>query len=86
MQTKRSGATLLLTVQDNGTGFLPEMLQHAFEPYMTSKSHGTGLGLAIVKKIVDEHKGSIKIENNHAKDTTQTGALITISLPLYHKK
>ena len=85
LQTKLSGAMLLLTVQDNGTGFLPDMLQHAFEPYMTSKSHGTGLGLAIVKKIVDEHKGSIKIENNPTKDATQTGAVIAISLPLYYK-
>ena len=34
-----------------------------FEPYVTTKPRGTGLGLAIVKKIVDEHHGSIAIEN-----------------------
>ena len=34
-----------------------------FEPYVTTKPRGTGLGLAIVKKIVDEHHGSVAIEN-----------------------
>ena len=54
---------LVLTVEDNGAGFPSEMLARVFEPYMTTKTHGTGLGLAIVKKIVEEHKGTIKIEN-----------------------
>jgi nitrogen fixation/metabolism regulation signal transduction histidine kinase len=44
---------------------------------MTTKAHGTGLGLAIVKKIVEEHKGQIKIEN------IDQGALVTISIPIY---
>jgi nitrogen fixation/metabolism regulation signal transduction histidine kinase len=54
---------LVLTVEDNGAGFPTEMLARVFEPYMTTKPHGTGLGLAIVKKIIEEHKGTIKIEN-----------------------
>ena len=33
------------------------MIEHAFEPYVTTKPKGTGLGLAIVRKIVDEHGG-----------------------------
>lgn len=85
IETKISGSMLMLTVQDNGTGFPADMLQHAFEPYITSKPHGTGLGLAIVKKIVEEHKGSIRIENNHAKSTQQAGAMVSIHLPLYNK-
>ncbi|HQS37404.1 MAG: PAS domain-containing sensor histidine kinase [Methylotenera sp. 24-45-7] len=73
---------LVLTVQDNGGGFAAEMMQHIFEPYVTSKPHGTGLGLAIVKKIIEEHKGSIKVENTgNAKDDT-LGAVVTISIPL----
>ncbi len=50
-------------VQDNGTGFPPDILARAFEPYVTTKAKGTGLGLAIVKKIVEEHSGSIEIRN-----------------------
>ena len=85
IETKISGSMLVLTVQDNGTGFPADMLQHAFEPYITSKPHGTGLGLAIVKKIVEEHKGSIKIENNHIESMPQAGAMVIIHLPLYNK-
>ena len=88
--TKIEGTMLVLQVQDNGTGFPAAMLLHAFEPYMTTKPHGTGLGLAIVKKIIEEHKGSIRIENigsEHSKaaNAETTGALVTISIPLFGK-
>lgn len=53
----------VLCVEDEGGGFPAEILPHAFEPYMTTKTHGTGLGLAVVKKIVDEHAGVIRVEN-----------------------
>jgi nitrogen fixation/metabolism regulation signal transduction histidine kinase len=59
-----------------------EMISRAFEPYMTTKRHGTGLGLAIVKKIVEEHQGSIAIENVKAELAHQTGAVVLVSLPM----
>ena len=74
---------LVLTVQDNGGGFSTEMMPQIFEPYVTTKSHGTGLGLAIVKKIIDEHKGSIQIENNGNIEDDTLGARVSIRLPLY---
>ncbi len=73
---------LILTVQDNGGGFPDEMMLHVFEPYMTTKPHGTGLGLAIVKKIIEEHRGNIKIENVLSNEANGSGAIITISIPL----
>ena len=73
---------LILTVQDNGSGFPVEIMSNPFEPYMTTKPHGTGLGLAIVKKIIEEHKGSIKIENVSNLHADETGAIVTISIPL----
>jgi nitrogen fixation/metabolism regulation signal transduction histidine kinase len=66
-----------LSVEDNGAGFPESVLARAFEPYMTTKTKGTGLGLAIVKKIVEEHGGSIAIENNMGG-----GARVNIRLPL----
>lgn len=56
-------------------------MAHVFEPYMTTKRQGTGLGLAIVKKIVEEHKGQIKIEN-----VEQGGACITVILPVIQEQ
>lgn len=51
------------TVSDNGPGFSTQVLQRAFEPYVTTKAQGTGLGLAIVRKIIDEHSGRIDLSN-----------------------
>lgn len=81
-----------LSLSDNGSGFTPELLARAFEPYITTKRHGTGLGLAIVKKMIDEHKGSITIENQYAPvldakhDSliSVSGALITLLFPISH--
>ncbi|SMB21176.1 Signal transduction histidine kinase involved in nitrogen fixation and metabolism regulation [Sterolibacterium denitrificans] len=72
-----AGSGVTLSVSDNGSGFPPQVLAHAFEPYVTTKSRGTGLGLAIVKKIVDEHHGEIRIANR-----SPSGAEVTIRLPL----
>jgi nitrogen fixation/metabolism regulation signal transduction histidine kinase len=65
-----------LSLSDNGKGFPDHVRMRAFEPYVTTKLKGTGLGLPIVKKIVDEHNGTIQIENIHPH-----GARIAITLP-----
>ena len=66
-----------LAVSDNGGGFPEEMMARIFEPYATTKARGTGLGLAIVKKIVDEHHGTIAIENRAPR-----GVSVSVLLPL----
>ena len=66
-----------LVVTDNGCGFPEQVIQRAFEPYVTTKPKGTGLGLAIVKKIVEEHGGSAAIEN-----IAPRGARVTLLLPV----
>jgi nitrogen fixation/metabolism regulation signal transduction histidine kinase len=68
------GATL--TFADAGAGFAPDVIAHAFEPYVTTKAKGTGLGLAIVKKIVDEHGGRVTLENQQPR-----GARVTLTFP-----
>jgi nitrogen fixation/metabolism regulation signal transduction histidine kinase len=65
-----------LAVEDTGPGFTPELLEHIFEPYVTTKSRGTGLGLAIVKKIVEEHGGMVRAEAR-----SEGGARILVRLP-----
>lgn len=64
------------SVSDNGRGFSEQVKTRVFEPYVTTKSRGTGLGLPIVKKIIEEHSGTIQIEN-----IRPCGARISITLP-----
>jgi nitrogen fixation/metabolism regulation signal transduction histidine kinase len=70
------GGMVRLTVTDNGCGFPEQVIQRAFEPYVTTKPKGTGLGLAIVKKIIEEHGGTAAIEN-----IAPRGACVTLQLP-----
>jgi nitrogen fixation/metabolism regulation signal transduction histidine kinase len=63
LELRDEGDWMLLSCQDNGPGFPPEVLARSFEPYFTTKAKGTGLGLAMIKKIVTEHGGDVKIAN-----------------------
>ena len=77
VRTELVGDRVRLAVSDNGAGFPEELMARIFDPYVTTKSRGSGLGLAIVKKIVDEHQGSIAIENRPSR-----GASVSVLLPL----
>ncbi|HSU76254.1 MAG TPA: ATP-binding protein [Burkholderiales bacterium] len=77
VRTGLDGDRVRLAVSDNGGGFPEELMARIFEPYVTTKPRGTGLGLAIVKKIIDEHHGSVAIENREPR-----GASVTVLLPL----
>lgn len=69
-----------IAFRDSGSGFPQELMEHAFEPYITTKPKGTGLGLAIVKKIVEEHGGDIRAENN-----PDAGASIVMRFPMSNR-
>jgi C4-dicarboxylate-specific signal transduction histidine kinase len=51
-------------VEDTGPGVPPELREQIFNPFFTSKKEGVGLGLSIVAKIVDDHRGTIRLEEN----------------------
>ncbi len=71
-----------IRIMDNGVG-LPEDRARLFEPYVTTRSSGTGLGLPIVKKIIEEHGGSLTLEDAPLFDgATHAGAMAIIRLPL----
>ena len=62
--TTDTTATILLA--DNGVGIPPEIANHIFEPFVVgdesrNTKQGSGLGLAISKKIVQAHKGTIRL-------------------------
>jgi signal transduction histidine kinase len=62
-----------LTVQDNGIGMPPEVLDRAFEPFYSfgaADGRGTGLGLTIVKDIVASHGGFISVDSGVGEGAT----------------
>ncbi|MEX2642086.1 MAG: PAS domain-containing sensor histidine kinase [Acetobacterales bacterium] len=68
------GATRIV-VEDNGPGLPVEGRENLTEPYVTTRLKGTGLGLAIVKKIMEDHAGSIALE-----DRPEGGARVSLLL------
>jgi signal transduction histidine kinase len=57
-------------IKDTGVGIPAENLQSIFEPFFTTKHTGTGLGLSVTRRIIEEHKGSIRVESQPGKGTT----------------
>ena len=60
-----------IIIKDNGTGMPKEVIHKIFEPFYTSKpvGEGTGLGLSIVYKIIENHKGTIKVDSEEGSWT-----------------
>ena len=61
--------TIELVVADTGQGITAENKEKLFLPYFSTKQRGTGLGLAIVSRIVEDHHGSIRVEENKPMGT-----------------
>lgn len=58
-----------ITVADSGHGVTAELKEKLFLPYFSTRKRGTGLGLAIVSRVIDEHHGSIRVEENRPVGT-----------------
>jgi len=77
------GNDVVLLIADNGRGLPAELRGRLFEPYVTTRVKGTGLGLAIVKKIIEEHGGSISLEDAQWFDPeAKSGSVARLRLPL----
>jgi PAS domain S-box-containing protein len=59
-----------LAVVDNGIGMSADVLEHAQEPFYTTKTNGSGLGLTIASQIARDHNGEIRIESREGEGTT----------------
>jgi len=66
-----------LVVSDTGQGISRDVKERLFLPYFSTKQRGTGLGLAIVSRIVEDHGGSIRVEENKP-----FGSRFVIELPV----
>jgi signal transduction histidine kinase len=69
---------VVIAFRDSGPGIPPEIRDHLFEPFHTSKPTGTGLGLAISYSIIERHNGTIEVESPPGGGTT-----FIIRLPEY---
>jgi len=78
---KSDEARVTITISDNGIG-LPQDRARLFEPYVTTRDKGTGLGLPIVKKIIEEHGGTLRLDDADLfKAAQHAGACVTIEIP-----
>lgn len=69
-----------ISVEDNGKGLPDKDREKLLEPYVTTRKKGTGLGLAIVKNILEDHQGSLAMEDV-MNSGVKSGARITIVFP-----
>jgi signal transduction histidine kinase len=77
VETRRRGDLAEILVRDTGPGIPATLLGRIFEPFFTTRAGGTGLGLAIVHRIIEEHRGLIRIDSE-----SSVGTCITLALPL----
>ena len=83
VRTSNDSNKLIIVIQDNGIGIKKENVKKVFDKFYrvhTGNLHdvkGFGLGLAYVKKIIEEHKGTIRVESEY-----NVGTKFIIALPL----
>lgn len=65
-----------IEIEDSGPGIPAELREQIFNPFFTTKKGGVGLGLSIVSKIVDDHRGWIRVQSEAGR-----GACFRIFLP-----
>ncbi len=82
LHTVGEGKTLRLPIElrvsDNGPGIDPDLREHVFEPFVTSKKSGQGLGLALVRRLLRDMNGRI----NHDRDESAGWTHFRIHLPV----
>ncbi|MFO0754164.1 MAG: ATP-binding protein [Thermodesulfovibrionales bacterium] len=74
------GDRILVAISDTGKGVEERMREKIFQPFYTTKAKGTGLGLPISKRLVEQHGGTLQVENSE-----NGGAVFKITLPVRKK-
>lgn len=67
---EQEGSKIRVFISDNGCGIPEENRETIFEPFYTTKASGIGLGLPIARKIIEQHKGTIRVKENAAQGTS----------------
>lgn len=64
-----TGATVSITILDDGPGIDPEELRRIFTPFFTTRRDGTGLGLPVARKIAEAHGGGLTVDSARGRST-----------------
>ena len=66
ISTSSTQETVILNIEDNGTGMPPEMIEKIWSPFFTTKNrtNGTGVGLSISSKILNEHNARVNVKSS----------------------
>ncbi len=67
---EQEGSKIRVFISDNGSGIPEENRETIFEPFYTTKASGIGLGLPIARKIIEQHRGTIRVKENAAQGTS----------------
>ncbi len=76
---------VIIEVRDTGCGLPQSNRIRLTEPYVTTRDKGTGLGLAIVNKVMDDHGGTLELEDAPDMDDWEGGALVRLTFPRVHQ-
>ncbi len=68
--TRSSNGTVEIEVTDTGCGFSDEEMEKILQPFYSTKETGTGLGLAISNRIVEAHRGKLRISSRVGEGST----------------
>lgn len=80
---RQDGERIEIEIIDNGLGLPKQNRARLLEPYVTTKgAKGTGLGLAIVQKIVEQHAGSLVLDDAPPAPGRSRGARVRLTLPV----
>lgn len=72
IRTKMTEGEVVLSVQDEGTGIPPEVMDKLGTPFLSTKENGTGLGLAVCYSIANRHQAKIIV------DSCSTGSIFHV--------
>jgi signal transduction histidine kinase len=73
---ERLARSYRLSIADDGPGMDSDVAARCLEPFFTTKTRGTGLGLPIARRVIEEHRGTFRVDSAPARGTT-----VVIELP-----
>jgi signal transduction histidine kinase len=81
LRTKKRDGLVRITIIDSGSGMTQEQVNKTYEPFYSTKAKGLGLGMSGALKIIEHHKGNIRIDSNIGE-----GTQIIVELPIDNKE